>query len=102
MTYRLPNKFASIRAFIDQVDRFDIADDVIIDWNRLLEDQGYVKVALPSCRYFPPRAVRNFPPQAVRDWCCDQFGEDHFTWTGRWFWFETEEAAMLFLLRWAR
>ena len=34
-------------------------------------------------------------------WCCEHIGEDHYSWTGGTFWFETEKAAMWFALRWS-
>ena len=33
-------------------------------------------------------------------WCREQFGEDHYNWTGSIFWFETERDATFFALRW--
>lgn len=37
----------------------------------------------------------------VHAWCRDHIGEDHYTWTGSRFWFENEQDAVMFLLRWA-
>jgi len=39
--------------------------------------------------------------QECHRWCCEHIGEDHYSWTGGTFWFETEQAAMWFALRWA-
>jgi hypothetical protein len=39
--------------------------------------------------------------QECHQWCCEHVGEQHYTWTGSTFWFETEQAAALFALRWA-
>jgi hypothetical protein len=36
------------------------------------------------------------------DWCGEQFGPEHFAWTGSKFWFETESDAIMFALRWGR
>lgn len=36
----------------------------------------------------------------VYAWCTEQFGERHYVWYGGYFWFETDEDAMLFALRW--
>jgi hypothetical protein len=38
--------------------------------------------------------------QNMHSWCKEQFGSNHYTWTGSTFWFETEEHAVLFALRW--
>jgi hypothetical protein len=37
----------------------------------------------------------------MHHWCEQQFGKDHYAWTGSTFWFETEKDATLFGLRWA-
>ena len=39
--------------------------------------------------------------QECHRWCCDHIGEDHYSWTGGTFWFETEQAAIWFTLRWS-
>ena len=39
--------------------------------------------------------------QECHRWCCEHIGEDHYSWTGGTFWFETEKAAMWFALRWS-
>jgi hypothetical protein len=39
--------------------------------------------------------------QECHQWCCEHIGEDHYSWTGGTFWFETEKAAMWFALRWS-
>jgi hypothetical protein len=36
----------------------------------------------------------------IHDWCRDMFNENHYTWTGQTFWFETESDCALFILRW--
>ena len=38
--------------------------------------------------------------QKIHRWCRENIGEQHYSWTGSTFWFETERAAMLFALRW--
>jgi hypothetical protein len=37
----------------------------------------------------------------MHHWCEQQFGKDHYAWTGSTFWFETKKDATLFGLRWA-
>lgn len=39
--------------------------------------------------------------QECHRWCREHVGEQHYSWTGSTFWFETEQAAALFALRWA-
>ena len=39
--------------------------------------------------------------QECHRWCRDYIGENHYSWTGSTFWFETEKAAIWFALRWA-
>lgn len=39
--------------------------------------------------------------QGLHQWCQQQFGTDHYTWTGSVFWFENEQDAVLFTLRWS-
>jgi hypothetical protein len=39
--------------------------------------------------------------QAAHTWCCEQFGSNHYAWVGNQFWFESEEHAVLFALKWA-
>lgn len=62
-----------------------------IPWNDLLREHGYYSV--PSAGFLSLHNSRT-------DWCREQFGDDHFVWTGSDFWFETESAAVLFALRW--
>lgn len=38
--------------------------------------------------------------QEIHRWCREHIGERHYAWTGSTFWFETEQAAALFALRW--
>jgi hypothetical protein len=81
----------SIREFTSQVMKHALDSEEVrpIDWNSVLEDQGYYSVKL---RY------RN---QECYAWCDEQFGQEHFVWTGSNFFFETEQDAIMFTLRWA-
>lgn len=38
---------------------------------------------------------------SAQRWCRRTFGQDHYTWHGADFWFENEQDAVLFALRWA-
>ena len=60
-----------------------------IPWNDILQELGYHRVALPGADLLKT------------DWCQEKFGDDHFVWTGAYFWFETEQDAVMFTLRWS-
>ena len=88
----------SIREFTRQVaamrDQKKLIDP--IDWNSILADRGYVPVPVG----YRPRQQGD---RTVRlAWCQEQFGEEHYAWTGSNFWFETEKDAIMFALRWGQ
>lgn len=58
-----------------------------------LGDAGYYSVQAGH------RAHASWPD--MHAWCCERIGARHYTWTGGTFWFDTEEAAVLFALTWA-
>ena len=37
----------------------------------------------------------------VHDWCKQNIGEQHYSWTGSRFWFEHREHAVWFALKWS-
>jgi hypothetical protein len=63
-------------------------------WNLRLQDAGYYGIEATR------EAIRDHW-QVMHHWCEQQFGKDHYAWTGSTFWFETEKDATLFGLRWA-
>lgn len=67
-----------------------------IDWNACLADCGYVSVPIGV------RVHKSGERTAMRAWCDEQFGEEHYAWTGSKFWFETEQDAIMFALRWGK
>ena len=78
----------TIRKFLNSLDR-----TLMVSRKRreILKEQGYYPVVSdPSTAWAD-----------MHEWCEQHFGEDHYTWTGEVFWFETEQAAVLFALRWA-
>ena len=79
----------NIRQFADRV-REKHPPGQWIDWHRAFTDQGYHDVALNELTQW----------QEIHQWCEQQFGQDHYVWTGNRFWFEQEQDAMLFALRW--
>lgn len=75
-----------IREFLNSLDRNSM---VPRKWKDLLREQGYYPVAAGLGSWAD-----------IHEWCNQHIGEQHYTWTGEVFWFETEQAAMLFTLRW--
>jgi len=63
-------------------------------WNVRLQDAGYYGIEASR------EAIRD-NWQEMHQWCEQQFGKQHYAWTGSRFWFECEPAAVLFTLRWA-
>jgi len=63
-------------------------------WHLRFEDAGYYRMV-------PSRENTTYHWGEIHQWCEQQFGRDHYAWTGDIFWFENERDAMLFALRWA-
>lgn len=61
-----------------------------IDWHGAFKDQGYHDVVLSELTQW----------QEIHRWCEQQFGQDHYVWVANRFWFEREQDAILFALRW--
>lgn len=82
---------SSIRKFTSQVMKHALDSEAVrpVDWNTVLENQGYYSVKL------------RYRSQECYNWCDEQFGQEHFVWTGSKFFFETESAAIMFALRWS-
>ena len=64
-----------------------------LNYRTILIRQGYPNVLLGN------EGHKNW--KEVHRWCKEQYGEDHYTWTGSRFWFETEQDATWFAMRWA-
>lgn len=62
-------------------------------WHHRFRDAGYfcVHPAVDSLSKWPK----------MHEWCQEQFGRDHYSWTGSTFWFENEQDAVLFTLKWS-
>jgi len=86
----IPMDCASIREFTRRIDRGGMYNQPGL-WHQRFRAGGY----------YSAEADLNHPWQDIHEWCRAQFGEDHYTWTGSTFWFETEQAAVLFSLRWS-
>jgi len=85
-----PQDCESIREFTRRIDRVDTHSQPAL-WHQRFRAAGY----------YPVKVSLKQPWVYIHEWCQDQFGEDHYTWTGGTFWFETEQAAVLFSLRWS-
>jgi hypothetical protein len=61
-------------------------------WSEMFKRFGYVPIILGS----------NYHSgwNSIHEWCIEEIGVDHYTWTGSTFWFEYEKDATLFALRW--
>jgi hypothetical protein len=82
---------SSIGEFIRLVQRLRDEKETVrpLDWNSTLEDQGFHSVKVSPWN------------NEVYEWCTEQYGIEHFAWTGSKFFFETEQDAIMFTLRWS-
>ena len=63
-------------------------------WDQRFRDAGYHGVDLS--------AKSNRGRRELHEWCEQHVGGKHYAWTGTsMFWFETEQSAVLFALRWS-
>jgi len=86
-------KCNSIGRFIEDWKQHDLrfgSLTVMPDWYSRFLKAGYHHVEIGNM----------FEWSSVHKWCREQFGEDHYNWTGSIFWFETERDATFFALRW--
>lgn len=83
----------SIRDFVAAWTVYDVAQGSPGLWASRFREAGYYSV---------PAGLKGVQQewQSIHNWCEKQFGSNHYTWTGSTFWFETEEHAVLFALRW--
>lgn len=64
-----------------------------IYWVKIYEEHGYIRVLLPTHNY------QHWTE--IQDWCTQNIGVDHYTWTGPIFWFDNQLTASWFIWRWA-
>jgi hypothetical protein len=62
-----------------------------VDWTRRYIDAGYYRIVISSARHWTE----------IHEWCKQEIGNSHYSWTGSNFWFETQEDAFRFALRWS-
>jgi hypothetical protein len=85
----------TIKEFIDHISKLRYNNELVepIDWNDIFQSRGYFGVKVPK------NTLDNGNEQW--HWCNENFGSDNFTWTGDQYWFEYEEHALWFALRWS-
>jgi hypothetical protein len=65
----------------------------VMDWNGYLEENGYY------CVWIEYKHAR-LKKKEMLAWANELYGEGHCYWTGSCFWFDREEDAVLFALKW--
>lgn len=81
----------TIRDYISKV-KDDVAKPTKeINWPLTLEQAGYYSHHLCNLKHWTD----------IHQWCQEYIGEAHYAWTGSVFWFERQEDAVFFKLRWA-
>jgi len=83
----------SIRDYIINFKKY--ADQAYLDGHPLelqqqLEQAGFIRVYLNNMYVW----------KELHDWCKQNIGSDYYTWFGNVFWFNNEQDALLFDLRW--
>lgn len=81
-----------IRDFVQSWQQYDreLGQDGI-KWVSRFRDAGYHSAMPGSLEHWPH----------IHQWCVDTLGRDHYVWTGNTFWFESEQHANWFRLRWS-
>lgn len=89
----------AIKNFIEGWKAWDQEDNkgpVYKNWNLRFRDAGYISVVLINSWIFPK--------ENIEAWCNENVGIEHYAWVGGidscTYWFENEEAALQFSLRW--
>lgn len=82
----------NIREYIEYI---KTTDPIKLDYNWIeaFDKMNYSKVLLGTQGHY-------LWPE-VHQWCKEQFGEEHYAWTGSIFWFDNTENALQFALKWA-
>lgn len=83
-----------ILEFIEHIKTIDpMAKKLSYRWAQVFDKMGYSKILLGTqSHYLWPE---------VHQWCKEQFGEEHYTYTGSIFWFDSTENALQFALKWS-
>jgi hypothetical protein len=85
-----------IKDFVNAWKKYDLNDgsseNIIHQWGNRFKDAGY----------YPVEVNRFYTAwYEIHLWCREKFGEQHYAWAGSTFWFEAEEDAIMFTLRWS-
>ena len=86
----LKEQYKNITEFIEAWHIADRKVSVDTDWTPRFTQAGYYKIILTDHSNW----------NKVHDWCEEELGREHYSWNGANFWFETEEDAFRFALRW--
>jgi len=68
-------------------------NETLFDFRKQFRENGYFEVC-GSKQPFSNQYI-------IGQWCVDKFGSGHYSWDGTSWWFDSEENAVLFALRWA-
>lgn len=79
-----------ISDFIKSWKYIDGIDPKIPPWNIRFRNAGYYSVEATNLSQWTQ----------VHAWCEEQFGKEHYSWSGTTFWFERSDHAMWFALKW--
>jgi hypothetical protein len=86
----LKEQFKDIKEFIEAWLVRDGKISMNVDWAQRYIDAGYHRIIISQFDNWTE----------VHDWCEEELGREHYSWNGANFWFETEEDAFRFALRW--
>jgi hypothetical protein len=62
-----------------------------INWPATYKQAGYISYQLKTLKTWT----------SMHEWCQTNIGQEHYSWTGTIFWFERQEDAVVFALRWS-
>jgi len=68
-----------------------LRSNTITDWHAVLRMGKYYSVVCKNGVEWPK----------MHQWCQENIGKNHYTWTGQTFWFETDKDAAWYALHWA-
>lgn len=79
----------------EYIEYIKTTDPIKLDYNWIeaFDKMNYSKVLLGTQGHY-------LWPE-VHQWCKEQFGEEHYAWTGSIFWFDNTENALQFALKWS-
>ena len=83
-------KLKPLHEFIKSWMEHDRGLRIDVDWAQRYIDAGYYRMILSDHSNW----------SEIHDWCEQEFGGNHYSWNGSNFWFETQEDAFRFALRW--